>query len=50
LFVLGETGTEFPNEEGFFAAGFDVEREPGDGHRQQSADFAEGNGGSEKRE
>src|SRR5438874_12616738 len=49
-FVFGEAGTKFLTEEGFFAAGLDVKREPSDGHCEQGTHFAEVDGGSEKRE
>src|SRR5215472_14834229 len=39
LFVLGETGAEFLAQEGLLAAGFDVEREPDDGDREERAHF-----------
>src|SRR5690348_16875434 len=48
LFVLGETGTEFLGEEGFLAAGFDVEREPSDDHGKQGAHFTEVDGSPEE--
>src|SRR6266550_2083489 len=39
-----------PGQEQIFTAGLDVKGEPCDRHREQRADFSEGNGGTEKRE
>src|SRR5438034_2770413 len=50
LFVFCETGAKFLTEKQFFTAGLDVKGEPCDRHREQRADFSEGNGGTEKRE
>lgn len=49
LLVLSETGTEFLVEEGFLAASLHIKGKPGDNHGEQRPDFAEIDGGSEKR-
>lgn len=50
LLVLGEARTEFLAEKRFLAAGFHIEGKPGDDFHEQDADFAEGDGSSEKSE
>src|SRR5205807_152926 len=49
-FMFREARTEFLSEKGFFAKSFYVEGEPDNDHGKQGADFAESNGGSQKRE